>query len=166
MTLVSTVTVGSGGAASINFSSIPQTATDLLVLLSGRSTSTTSAIRVNLNGSATGFSERVLQGDGGTALSFTETTFIGHIPRSDHTSSTFGSLALYIPNYAGSSNKSFSVDAATENNATTAYADIIAGVWSNTSAITQVTLTASNFAQYSSASLYLITKGSGGATAS
>jgi len=39
-TLISSVTVGSGGAATMTFSSIPQTYTDLLVRVSARNTST------------------------------------------------------------------------------------------------------------------------------
>ena len=38
---IATVTVGAGGAASIDFTSIPGTYTDLLVLISARSTRST-----------------------------------------------------------------------------------------------------------------------------
>jgi hypothetical protein len=47
---------------------------------------------------------------------------------------------MYIPNYAGSSNKSVSIDAVTENNATAAEANLVAGLWSSTAAITSITL--------------------------
>jgi len=38
MQLIETVTVGAGGSSLITFSNVPQTGTDLLVTVSGRST--------------------------------------------------------------------------------------------------------------------------------
>lgn len=164
MELITTTTVGVGGASSIDFTSIPGTYTDLLLVLSARSTVNTGVVRVSFNGSGSSFSSRVLQGTGSSALSFTETTFVGHTSNSDYTANTFGSHAIYIPNYAGSAYKSFSVDSVAETNASANLSNLIAGLWSNTSAITQITLSLSNFAQYSTASLYGILKGSGGAS--
>jgi hypothetical protein len=83
------------------------------------------------------------------------------------TASTFSNDAIYIPNYSGSTNKSVSIDTVTENNATAAHQTITASVWANTAAITSIKIvTGANFAQYSTASLYKFTKGSGGATVS
>lgn len=164
-TLITSVTVGAGGAATIDFTSIPGTYTDLVVLLSARATSTTATITLSINGSTTSFTGRYLQGNGASSTSTTSTTLIGNSDISTDTANTFSNLQLYIPNYAGSTNKSFSVDTVTENNAATAYTQIFAGLWSNTNAITQVTLNLANFAQYSTAYLYGLTKGSGGATA-
>lgn len=164
--LISSVTVGAGGAASINFTSIPGTYTDLVLVLSPRATSTTASITIAFNGSTASFTGRYLQGNAASATSTTSTTFIGTSSISTDTASTFGSLQLLIPNYAGSANKTFLVDTVSENNGTTAYAQIFGGMWSNTAAITEVTLSLANFAQYSSASLYGILKGSGGATVS
>lgn len=166
MQFIATTTVGAGGAASIDFTGIPATYTDLVLILSARSTSTTSAARMTFNGTGTTYAARVLQADGGTASSYTETTFIGHIVRSDHTNNTFANMRITIPNYGSSVTKTYSIDSATENNSTTAYANLIAGSWTGTSAINQITLTASNFAQYTTATLYGVLKGSGGATVS
>lgn len=166
MTLVSTVTVGSGGAASIDFTSVPQTGTDLLVVLSGRSTDTNRAVGLYFNTSnqVTG---RLLAGDGSTATSRSAATDVGQLPPSSATSSTFGNNSYYIPNYTSSTAKSVSVDSVTETNATGAFQFIVAGSSSLTSAITALKLTAvTSFAQYSTASLYTITKGSGGASVS
>jgi hypothetical protein len=75
----------------------------------------------------------------------------------DSTSNTFANTSLYIPNYAGATNKSYSMDAVTENNATLAGQTIGAALWSNTAAITSIEI-ASNFgtnlSQYSSFALY------------
>lgn len=166
MTLISTATVGAGGAASIDFTSIPGTYTDLLIVLSSRSTVNTGVVRIAFNGSTTSFTSRALQGTGSSSLSFTETNFVGHTSNSDYTANSFGSHQIYIANYAGNTNKTFSSDSVAENNASANLSNLIAGLWSNTAAITQVTLSLSNFAQYSTASLYGITKGSGGATVS
>ena len=82
------------------------------------------------------------------------------------TANTFNSTTFYIPNYAGSTNKSFSFDQVNENNTTAANQVLGSVLWSNTAAITSISLTSPgyNFVQYSTASLYGITKGSGGAT--
>jgi hypothetical protein len=160
----STVTVGSGGAATIDFTSIPATYTDLIVLLSGRSTAlnTDENISLRFNSSTSGYSRRVLTGNGASATSSNSASeaemFIGDVSGSTATSDTFGNLAIYIPNYASANNKSVSVDNVQETNATTAYARLIAGLWSNTAAITSLSVRpyggSTNFAQYSTASLY------------
>ena len=164
--LISTTTVGAGGASSITFSSIPATYTDLVIILSARATSTTANITLNLNGSATSFTGRYLTGNGSGASSTTSTTLIGTSSISTDTANTFGSLRLHLPNYTASAYKGFYVDNVSENNGGTAYTQTFAGLWSDTSAITSVTLNLANFAQYTVASLYGLTKGSGGATVS
>ena len=166
MQLISSASVGVGGAATIDFSAIPGTYTDLMLVLSARATSTTATITVAFNGSAASFTNIYLQGDGFAVTSTTGTTLVGRASISTDTASTFGNLSIYIPNYAGSADKNFSVDTVSENNATTAYTQIFTGVWANTAAITQITLSLANFAQYSNAYLYGILKGSGGATVS
>jgi hypothetical protein len=155
------VVVGSGGASTITFSSIPQTYTDLLIKLSGRGTSGSFPNpTIIFNGSSTGYSWRGLYGDGsGTASnnqSSTSSIILGTMDGSSETSNTFGNMDIYIPNYASSNYKSVSTDCVPENNATTNYMYLIAGLWSNTAAITSITINpgSGNFAQYSTAYLY------------
>jgi len=159
---ISTVTVGSGGATTIVFSSIPQIYTDLCVKVSARGTnaSTTVEMLVSFNGVSTSLSSRLLYGSGAAVGSVAPSNIAGGISAANDTSSTFGNSEIYIPNYAGSTNKSVSFDSVSENNATTAYQYLTAGLWSNTAPITSITLTpaASNFAQYSTATLYGIRK--------
>ena len=155
--LIETVTVGSGGASSIEFGSIPQTYTDLMVVVSGRTSGSVSGLNITFNGNTSNYSSRTLQANGAAASSYgTYNRNAGFLNISSETASVFGSSAIYIPNYAGSTNKSYSADGAAENNATTAYSGIIAGLWSNTAAITSVSLSPmdGSFVQYSSASLY------------
>ena len=176
--LIQTVTVGSGGAATVSFSSIPQTYTDLVILGSVRSTSTTSntgeydPMAYRFNATTSGYTARTLEGNGSTAYSSSLTTATGSgggtygratdggINNSLSGTSIFSSFSMYIPNYAGNTNKSWSLEYASERNVTTAFSSIVAGLWSNTAAITEVTfaLIVANYAQYSSFSLYGISK--------
>lgn len=166
ITKIATATVGSGGASSIDFTAIPGTYTDLIIMTSLRSTGN-SVVRITFNSTGTTYAEKVLQGDGGTASSFNETNFAGHTVPSTHTASTFDNKTIYIPNYAGSAAKTFSIDSVSENNSSTAYANLIAGSWNGTGAITSISLTASNLAEFSSATLYGISKaGATGASVS
>ena len=156
--LISTTTVGSGGASTIVFSGIPQTFTDLKVVFSGRRSNAAGSFYVSFNGVTTNLSSRRLEGSGSAASSATDGSFIFAygINASSYTASVFGSAEIYVPNYTGSTNKSVSIDSVTENNATEAYSTLVAGLWSNTAAITSLTISLSSGSinQYSSASLY------------
>ena len=163
---ISTVTVGSGGTASIAFTGIPQTYTDLVLKLSARNTASLGATNSytlwSINGVTTNMTGRQLFGNGSSAGSNSySSSFWGAINDGGTTASTFGNLEIYIPNYTGSTNKSISVDSVEENNATTALASMIAGLWSNTAPITSLAIqpqASGNFAQYSTATLYGIRK--------
>jgi hypothetical protein len=160
-TLIQSVTVGSGGTASIEFVGIPQTYTDLLVVASLRGDAAVNyqTNRMKINGSTSNMSARVLYGAGASAGSSTITTYlhIGDTTGSSATASTFSSHNIYLPNYTASQNKSISSDAAAENNSGTLYAlSFTAGLWSQTAAITSLNIypESGNWVQYSSASLY------------
>jgi hypothetical protein len=160
-TLIASNTLAST-TASVTFSSIVSTYTDLLVKVSARGTnaSTTVEMLVSFNGVSTNLSSRLLYGTGAAAGSVSPSNIAGAISAANDTSSTFGNSEFYIPNYAGSTYKSVSFDSVSENNATTAYQYLTAGLWSNTAAITSITLTpaASSFATNSSFYLYGISK--------
>lgn len=158
--LIATTTVGSGGAASIGFGSIPQTYTDLKLVWSTRTTetATSSAQYLAFNTLSTNFSWRRLRGTGSAADSYTEasSTLFGTAVGASATASVFSNGEICIPNYTGSTYKSFSVDSAAENNVAGSILVFFAGLWSNTAAITSITLTANtgNYVQYSTAYLY------------
>lgn len=159
---IATTTVGSGGAANIEFTSIPGSYTDLKIVLSGRSTNSgVDPAFITFNNSSTNLSYRSIFGDGSTAASYSGTDpQIQYLPGTNQTANTFNNAEIYIPNYAGSNNKSFSIDQVQETNGTTAYIVPKAGLWSNSAAITSIKLdpATGNFAQYSSATLYGISK--------
>jgi hypothetical protein len=155
---IETITVGSGGSKTIAFTSIPQTYTDIKIVLSGRGTraSNDDDILLSFNSSTSNFTGKQVYGNGAGAFSSASARFIGSIPGTSATSSVFGTTELYIPNYTSANNKSFSAESVTENNGTTAYQNMTAGLWSDTAAITSVTLTSNvgDFVQYSTATLY------------
>jgi transcriptional regulator of nitric oxide reductase len=160
---IATVTVGSGGAATIEFTNIPQTYTDLVLKLSARtaaaSGSNWSWVAVRLNGATTNASWRQLFGNGSTTGSGSNTNALLAAYATDAavTANTFSNSETYIPNYTAAVNKSMSNDAVTENNGTSAVNSFLATLWSSTAAVTSITLaqdTGINFAQYSTATLY------------
>lgn len=161
---IATTEVGALGAASIDFTVIPSTFTDLCVLLSARQTGAalTASLNISLNGSTANFTYRALQGAGsGTPASFSgSSNYIGQTPAATATTSTFGNASVYIPNYANSTNKSISIDTVDETNGATTYAQFTASLWSQTAAVNALSLIAGNvgFGQYTSATLYGIKK--------
>jgi hypothetical protein len=155
-------------AASVTFANIPQTGyTDLKVVVSGRCDAAQGVSNVRFNGLTTNLSSRILYAIGsGTpgSASYASNIRAGYIDGTDYTATTFASNEIYIPNYTSSNNKSVSVDSVTETNATEAYSQLVAGLWSSTAAITSVTLevisningSAANFVANSTFSLYAL----------
>jgi hypothetical protein len=160
---IATVTVGAGGAANIDFTSIPSTYTDLLLACSLRSTTTDQDPKMEFNGVTTGYSRRTINGSGTVAASSSASdAWIGTIDSTSNTASTFANTQIYIPNYTSANYKSYSIDAVMENNATQAFQTFNGSLWSNTAAITSIKFSALSgsltFAQYSTATLYGILK--------
>ena len=158
-TLISSITLGSA-AATMEFTSIPATYTDLIVKLSTQGTAATPRIRFNNSTSAI-YRESLLYGQGTSVASASATTdtWFEWIALSNYggASNFFANSEFYIPNYAGSNNKSVSADSVQEVNATTGqnlYLD--AGLWSSSAAITSIQFFASsgNFVAHSTAYLY------------
>lgn len=160
--LIASVTVGAGGASSIDFTSIPATYTDLVVMISARGSNAAQYVDAYLrfNGSSTNYSGKSLVGSGSTVGSYSEpTTGIRiDVDAASNTASTFSNHFVYIPNYTSSNYKSASVDAVYESNTSSNnQLWFIGNLWSNTAAINQVTFVAgssSSFVQYSTAYLY------------
>lgn len=148
------------GAANISFSSIPSTFTDICVVISARNLTGGENCTLTINGSSSGFTLRGLGGDGSITYSYSRTDNLNVVlsDGSGNTANTFASSQVYFPNYAGSTNKSYSIETMTENNATGATIGVQAGLWSNSAAINALVFAAGNgsgtFAQYTTAYLY------------
>jgi len=166
MVKISSVTVGVSGAATIDFTDIPQTFTDLKVVFSLRSdrADTFDYIKQTFNNSASGYSGRTIRGDGASVVSTNWSTSWNEPPMvngNTSTTSVFSNGEMYVPNYTSSNNKSVSFDMLNENNATTAYTGFSAGLWANSAAITSIKIIpyyGTNWQQYSTATLYGILK--------
>ena len=158
-----------GTQAAIEFASIPSTFTDLVALMSLRTdqAGAESNLTVQFNSSTSGFTQRYLAGGGGAGV-FNGSASTGELTvavvGNGATANTFSNSQFYIPNYAGSTNKSYSLDGVAENNNSTAWQLIQAGLWSNTAAITNLKFltVAGSFVAGSTISLYGILKGSDG----
>lgn len=170
-TLLSSSTVGAGGAASITFSSIPSTYTDLCIKLSARNSdgsNTYNNVWVTFNNSSGGteYADRSLytiSAVGSLQNSSKAELRVGASVSSGNTSNTFSNTEIYIPNYASSNNKSVSTDSVTEANSADVgriYNNLMAGLRSNTAPITSITITGESFSfvQNTTAYLYGIVK--------
>jgi hypothetical protein len=147
-------------SSSITFSAIPQTYTDLKLVISSRTSyATTSSLLFRPNGSTSNLTARRIYGTGSSPLTDTGTNALQN--GQDTTSATFTNIEVYFPNYTSSNYKSFSLDGVMENNATFAYTYYLAYLWSDTAAISSLELVADgNFVSGSTFYLYGITSAS------
>jgi hypothetical protein len=135
----------SATTASVTFSNIPQNYTDLKVVVSGRAdavdggTASWMSTLIRINGSSAG-SHRFIYADGSAANSSGNgSTIWTYTVGSNATANTFGNFEMYIPNYASTTqNKSYSVDAVTENSAALSGMWMQVGLVSNTAAVTSL----------------------------
>jgi hypothetical protein len=147
-TLISTQTLAST-AASVTFSSIPGTYTDLYIAYSiqGNTGAVNDSLQIALNGQ-TAASARTLAGNGSAASS--NVGFTGNGSDLDrhntgnYTANTFTSGLISIPNYLQTAPKAISTDFAMENNAALSWAGITANLLTNAAAVTSITFTTSN----------------------
>ena len=160
--LIASSTVGIGGAASIDFTSIPSTYTDLVLKLSVRDASAISSqagnqfsLKVN-NSSANITEKQLIAFQAGGIASYSNTQMYTPLNGASDTASTFSSAEFYFTNYTASANKSASIDGVAEGNtANLTGAAINAALWSQTAAINQLTvIPVGTFTQYSTAYLY------------
>jgi hypothetical protein len=166
--LLEKIVVPTAGASSVTFANIPQTGyTDLVVKMSARDTDSANnwyTLKLQFNSDTTdaNYSTRILYGFGSSAGSGTSNRQnTGYITSAARTANTFNNLEMYIPNYTGSSYKSFSTDVVTEGNGSSfEILGLYAGLWSATAAITQVVLApdAGSFVANSTFYLYGVAK--------
>jgi len=170
-TVIDHTEIGSGGAASWTKSSIPSTYDHLLLKASIRTEDLNSAaevlyIKLN-NDSGTNYSNTDLYvGGAGSPSSFRNTSQTSanrtFAVRDGMTANTYGSLSIWIPHYANTSNyKQMLSDGTSEANTTGSgpHWEMVASLWQSTAAINRIDITpsTSDLKQYSSITLYGIT---------
>lgn len=138
-------------AASVTFSSIPQTYTDLVLRASIRVNNGSNSKPIGLafngtNTSNTNYSYRMLVGQGSAGATSnwgnsTDTVQGGEINDAVSAANTFSSVEFYIPNYTVAQNRQVSFFTAQEDNvASYAFITAGAGLYRNTTAITSLTI--------------------------
>lgn len=166
-TKIATITVGAGGAASIDFTSIPSTYTDLVLFTSIRATADNTNFYLTLNNdSGANYNWRGIQNGNGTIAAdagAAQTKIIfgaGANAGVSYTAGVFSNSFAYFPNYTSSNLKAIQHDGVTENNGTLVTQMIHAQNWTGTAAINRITMVppSSTFVQYSTATLYGISK--------
>jgi len=163
---IATVTVGSGGAANVEFTSIGTDWTHLQIRGIARNSnaaSGTESFHVQFNGdTGNNYAGHNLYGDGtsaaATASASRSNMYFFDMPRAGEGANIFGALILDILDYKNT-NKYKTVRGLSgmdTNNNTYEYIALGSGLWQNTNAITSIKIqpSGSNFSQYSHFALY------------
>ena len=154
----------SSSAASVTFSSIPATYTDLVLRFSVRHDGALTASNMKLylnNDTGSSYSDTRLYGNGATATSDRASTgtygfaYTGFINGASSTSNTFTNGEFYIPSYTSSAKKPYSTFNAVENNATTGYNWVSAQLFQGATAINEIDLDSGGYNFVSGSSFYL-----------
>jgi hypothetical protein len=162
-TLIEAQTLGTT-TASVTFSSIPATYTDLKLVWSARDNvaGNTQTIVMKLNGLTSSiYSATYLYNSAGSVGSFrnaagTSLDIQYASNGASGTASTFTNYEVYFPSYTAAQNKPFSAYGVSENNSTNGYGNLQANLLATTAAINTILLTpnSGSFVQYSSFYLY------------
>lgn len=161
---IATTTVGSGGSGTITFSSIPSTYQHLQIriLARGNQAAVSDSFIVRFNGdSGSNYTLRRLFGDGATvgSDSIAPYTAVRGIEITGNTAAAniFGISTVDIIDYSSTVKyKTTKVLGGYDRNGA-GWAGLVSGIWTNTSAITDITITpvfGTLFSQYSSFALY------------
>jgi hypothetical protein len=156
---IATTTLGTA-AATITFSSIPATYTDLRLVLVPKMTADANLELQYNSDTGTNYSNTYIYGDGSSALSSRSTSQSKIFATVDQLPSgqwTF--LSFDVFSYAGSTNKTCLITHQADNNGSGFVGNLV-GLWRNTAAITSLKLTAGsgNFDTGTTATLYGILK--------
>lgn len=172
MTLIQHIELDTASAATIEATSISQAYDDLYIVASLRAGTGGGGgldLYFTFNGSTTGYASRILSGNASSTYVGTggsSNILLGQFLNAS-TGDVFASLGIYIPNYTGSNYKTVTCEHVGENNNTTSLQHMIAGLWSNSAAITSIKFDPEStylLARYSSVTIYGITNGSDGTT--
>ena len=160
---IQTVSVGAGGAASISFTSIPQTFTHLQIRGIGRTSrsSTQDEYKINFNGDVTNTYNR--HSIVGYQLGVESTGFTGQshwragwMAANTLTANGFGAAVFDILDYTNTNKYKTGRAITSYDGNGNGNSGFVSGLWTSTSAITQIDITPAfnSFLQYSSYALY------------
>lgn len=158
---IATTTVGSGGTASITFSSIPSTYQHLQLraISKNASSSNFAAMRFNSD-SGSNYSAHYLDGDGASVTaggsSNYDRSYFGYTSTSSQTN-IFGASIVDILDYKDTNKfKTVRILTGVDINGAGGYVELSSSSWRSTSAITDINIffSSTNFAQYSQIALY------------
>jgi hypothetical protein len=151
---IATQTLGSA-AASVTFSSIPATYTDLIIVTQAISASADDVgIRFNSD-SGTNYSQTWLSGNGSSAFSgrYSSSTSVYLDIYGSMGTTLFNNANVQIMNYANTTtNKTF----LSRSNRAGAGVDAIVGLWRNTAAITTIVLAPTSGVNFSTGSTFTL----------
>ena len=161
---IATTTVGSGGAATISFTSIPSTYQHLQIriMARGNNANTYDSFLVRANSdTGSNYTYHGLVGDGSVAFTAVVTPYNGfrggEITGANATSGMFGVSVVDLLDYANTNkNKTMRILGGNDRNGG-GQVTLNSGVWMNTAAVTRIDITpvfGSSFVQYSSFALY------------
>lgn len=161
---IATVTVGSGGAANVEFTSIAADWTHLQVRAIHHGTTTSSnqpAIKLTFNSVTSNYAWHGLEGSGTSAYAYamgasTDAIYIYSTPANTYSASTFGAHIIDILDYANTNKYKTVRSLGGEDDNGKGYISFNSGLHQSTSAITSIKFTPAlgNFSQYSHFALY------------
>lgn len=163
---LATVTVPSGGAASVTFAGIPTGYKHLQIRAIARSTASNSNnASIKINGdTGSNYAQHQLYGDGssvgagGGANQSASGVATFHFPNSSQLANTFGAGIMDILDYSSTTKyKVTRLLTGVDLNGSTSYLIMRSALWMNTAAVTDITFTpdsSASFAQYSQFALY------------
>lgn len=160
---IATTTVGSGGASSVDFTSIPSTYTHLQVryLARGSFAGNEIQMRMRLNSdTGSNYARHLLEGDGATAAAYATASgnlmALGSIPAATGTASAFGAGVVDILDYTNTNKYTTSRALSGQDRNGAGTIDLASSLWMNTNAVTTVSVfpDSGNLTQYSIVALY------------
>jgi len=171
MKLISTITAPVGGLSSMSFTNIPQTGTDLIILYSARTDIAASnpVMVVNSDTTNTVYSSAVTASNAtlnvSTQTPGTNIQLRYGIASSVTTASNFSNMEIRIHDYTSSTTKSVSATSVVENYAAGSNGLSFGDAVTNSALpVTSILIYGYTMVEGSTASLYMVTAGNGGAT--
>jgi hypothetical protein len=166
---IATVTVGSGGSATIDFTSIPSTFKHLQlrgIVRCDNTTNTNLQWRLNSDNSNANYNIHILRGTGSAVVSEAVTSGSANsfivanepVAKSSDTSGIFGTVIIDLLDYSNTNKyKTTRALAGRDVNGTGGAVTLTSSLWQSTSAVSSISLSvvnSLNFVQYSSFALY------------